>query len=386
MIERCELLVGETEHPEIVAERLEVLQQIAEGKRAVVVLTASSLEDQIPPAEALQKQSIALRRGDRLDRETLIETGNQFPSNWWRDDYTLGANQYHSGSSAWVNALNAAASWCQTNGVNGPCIQLYYPGEDEAGWSGIAGEAQNYLTAINSQIAPGTLEILANEVLGNNGSPQNSGFFASLGGTGTTGWDALIAWAKAVRQYCPNALIGLNDYNVCDYSSGTPYFNAAACVAAYKACYNAGVPLDWLGCEGYWGNQTPQIPATVTQINAIAAQLLPYMSGKCGTAFIAFTEWCPLQSWGATQYLTQILTWQNWLAMFASNQYVMGVTGPWLSFRRSGEFAPSGASPVNWIYDDTNDGGNDNDGVATSNGHVTDLAWLQGWVASNVHQ
>ena len=65
---------GALPDPEIVAERLEVLQQIAGGKRAVVVLTASSLEDQVPPAEALQKLSIALHRGDRLDRETLIET------------------------------------------------------------------------------------------------------------------------------------------------------------------------------------------------------------------------------------------------------------------------------------------------------------------------
>jgi transcription-repair coupling factor (superfamily II helicase) len=60
--------------PEIVAERLEVLQKIAEGKRVVVVLTASSLEDKVPPAEALQKQSIVLRRGDRLRRESVIET------------------------------------------------------------------------------------------------------------------------------------------------------------------------------------------------------------------------------------------------------------------------------------------------------------------------
>jgi transcription-repair coupling factor (superfamily II helicase) len=65
---------GALSDPEIVAERLEVLQRIAEGKRAIVVLTASSLEDQVPPAEALKKQSIALRRGDRLDRETLIAT------------------------------------------------------------------------------------------------------------------------------------------------------------------------------------------------------------------------------------------------------------------------------------------------------------------------
>jgi len=65
---------GALPDPEIVAERLEVLQQIAGRKRAVVVLTASSLEDQVPPTEALQKLSIALHRGDRLDRETLIET------------------------------------------------------------------------------------------------------------------------------------------------------------------------------------------------------------------------------------------------------------------------------------------------------------------------
>ena len=65
---------GALPDPEIVAERLEVLQKIAEGKRVVVVLTASSLEAQVPPAEALQKQSVVLRRGDRLNRESLIET------------------------------------------------------------------------------------------------------------------------------------------------------------------------------------------------------------------------------------------------------------------------------------------------------------------------
>ncbi len=64
---------GALPDPEIVAERLEVLQKIAEGKRAMVVLTASSLEDKVPPAEALQKQSVVLRRGDRLNRESLIE-------------------------------------------------------------------------------------------------------------------------------------------------------------------------------------------------------------------------------------------------------------------------------------------------------------------------
>src|SRR6202030_2049457 len=59
--------------PEIVAERLEVLQRVAEGKRAVVVLTESSLEDAVPPAQALRKQTLILRRNDRLDRDALCE-------------------------------------------------------------------------------------------------------------------------------------------------------------------------------------------------------------------------------------------------------------------------------------------------------------------------
>jgi transcription-repair coupling factor (superfamily II helicase) len=65
---------GALADPEIVAERLEVLRKITEGKRAVIVLTASSLEDRVPSGEALKKQSVVLRRGDNLNRETLIET------------------------------------------------------------------------------------------------------------------------------------------------------------------------------------------------------------------------------------------------------------------------------------------------------------------------
>jgi transcription-repair coupling factor (superfamily II helicase) len=60
--------------PEIVAERLEVLQKVAEGKRSVIVLTESSLEDTVPSPQALQKQTLILRRNDRLDRDALCQT------------------------------------------------------------------------------------------------------------------------------------------------------------------------------------------------------------------------------------------------------------------------------------------------------------------------
>jgi transcription-repair coupling factor (superfamily II helicase) len=64
---------GSVPDPEIVAERLEVLQKVAEGKRGVVVLTESSLEDAVPSAQALRKQTLLLKRNDRLDRAALTE-------------------------------------------------------------------------------------------------------------------------------------------------------------------------------------------------------------------------------------------------------------------------------------------------------------------------
>src|SRR2546430_2353007 len=44
--------------PEIVAERLEVLKQLAEEKRNVVVVTAASLEDRVPDSASLRKQTV----------------------------------------------------------------------------------------------------------------------------------------------------------------------------------------------------------------------------------------------------------------------------------------------------------------------------------------
>jgi transcription-repair coupling factor (superfamily II helicase) len=59
--------------PEIAAERLEVLQKVAEGKRAVIVLTEASLQDNVPAAQVLQNQTHIIRRNDRLDRDRLCE-------------------------------------------------------------------------------------------------------------------------------------------------------------------------------------------------------------------------------------------------------------------------------------------------------------------------
>ena len=59
--------------PEIAAERLEVLQKVAEGKRTVIVLTESSIQDKVPDAQSLRKHILILKRNDRINREGFCE-------------------------------------------------------------------------------------------------------------------------------------------------------------------------------------------------------------------------------------------------------------------------------------------------------------------------
>ncbi|HZC34921.1 MAG TPA: transcription-repair coupling factor, partial [Chthoniobacterales bacterium] len=64
---------GAVPDPELVAERLALLQQIAGGKRMVLVVTRSVLDSAVVRPEQMLSQTITLRRGDRLDSARLME-------------------------------------------------------------------------------------------------------------------------------------------------------------------------------------------------------------------------------------------------------------------------------------------------------------------------
>jgi transcription-repair coupling factor (superfamily II helicase) len=70
---------GALPDPELVAERLALLQQIAAGKRIVLVVTRSVLESAVVRPEQMLNQTVTLRRGDRLDgaqfMEKLVQAG-----------------------------------------------------------------------------------------------------------------------------------------------------------------------------------------------------------------------------------------------------------------------------------------------------------------------
>jgi transcription-repair coupling factor (superfamily II helicase) len=62
---------GAVPDPELVAERLALLQLVASGKRAVLVLNRTVLESEVIGPEQLLNQTLTLKRGDRLDTQAL---------------------------------------------------------------------------------------------------------------------------------------------------------------------------------------------------------------------------------------------------------------------------------------------------------------------------
>ena len=290
------------------------------------------------------------------------------------------------------NHWKIARAWCDDNGVNGPCVQLKYPGHEGATSS--KEQYIEYLQAI-APYCPGTYQIACNEVLRTNNQEGSDDLLNILGGPGATGYDGLIALIKLQRQYLPGVLLGLNEYSVCDLSNGgnpAQYTYMEVCKKAYKILHDNGAALDWFGAEGYWGNYTtgpsgqPEpLSAQQAAIDNLGAAILPYLTGVCGKPCIAFTEFTP-GGWYCDTTGHPVIgknqkeCWQKYLGMFANDAYTFGVTGPWESQRRSFKFGSD------WFYDDTNNGGTDPDCAPSSNGHVTaTLTWLQGWVPANVH-
>jgi hypothetical protein len=329
-----------------------------------------------------------------------VATGNQFPANWYRDDFTMGyAPGWDNWSSVMASQWSTVRSYCDAHGINGPCVQLHYAGAAQPTGVNLITRYEAYLTAIAPYCKAGTYEIACNEITGGSSEVTDGLINAlaadtSIGGPYGTGWDGLINLVKLQRQYLPGVLLGLNEYDVCDLSTGgspAQYYHATSCIAAYKACHDNGAALDWLGTEGYWGNftmgpsgQPESLAAQKAQIDSVSTSILPYLTGACGTACLAFTEFTPMgyNCSGRTDILADTLKdcWTLYLNMFANDPYIFGVTGPWASFRKSAIFQ---GGDVNWFYDDTASGDRNPD--CTSSEITPALTWLQGWVPGNVH-
>lgn len=90
----------------------------------------------------------------------------------------------------------------------------------------------------------------------------------ALGGAGTTGWDWVIWSFEKARQYCPNAKLILNDYNIInnDYAT-TQYLQIINLLKTRNL-------IDGIGEQGHFFETTP-LSTLTTNLNKLYATGLP---------------------------------------------------------------------------------------------------------------
>jgi endo-1,4-beta-xylanase len=71
-------------------------------------------------------------------------------------------------------------------------------------------------------------------------------YLNAIGGAGSSGYDWIVQSFKWARQYCPNAILILNDYNTIEYPN-----DHANIIKIAKAIKSAGAPIDAIGAQAH---------------------------------------------------------------------------------------------------------------------------------------
>jgi len=71
-------------------------------------------------------------------------------------------------------------------------------------------------------------------------------YLEALGGAGASGYDWIVQAFKWSRQYCPNAILIMNDYNNIEYGGDNERF-----LQIVERIRSAGAPIDALGAQAH---------------------------------------------------------------------------------------------------------------------------------------
>jgi endo-1,4-beta-xylanase len=74
----------------------------------------------------------------------------------------------------------------------------------------------------------------------------------ALGGAGASGYDWIVQAFEWADQYCPNAILILNDYNTIEYGNDNSHF-----IDIVKAIQAAGAPIDAVGAQAHAAFNVP---------------------------------------------------------------------------------------------------------------------------------
>ncbi|KYF82802.1 endoglucanase [Sorangium cellulosum] len=87
-----------------------------------------------------------------------------------------------------------------------------------------------------------------------------------IGGDGASGWDWIVNSFKWAREFCPGAVLILNDYNNIEYENDHNNFMRIA-----KAVIDAGAPVDALGAQAHdaYKISTPTVKSYLDKMAAL---------------------------------------------------------------------------------------------------------------------
>jgi hypothetical protein len=262
--------------------------------------------------------------------------------------------QQLDGNDPGYGSLHAWMSWIDQNRF----YTIWYGGWGAAAASVFDGMSMSDFTKYVATMArqPGfqgsnVYINFANEPMHGTGLAHNKSdhpFVAAMGGPGSTGYDWLIKIGKIFRQYFPNAKLGVNDFSWESSANDLPggygdgsisYLSTMMNIV--KVLKNAGV-IDWVGAEGYGLESvaSANLTSALNQMGSLGVQII-------------FTEFTPGAYKPSYDAEAQLGYWQSLLPAIASNQYVIGVVGPW-SYLRSdtignGWFVDNRQSP--WVVE-----------------------------------
>ena len=132
-------------------------------------------------------------------------------------------------------------------------------------------------------------------------------YMNAIGGAGASGYDWIVQAFKWAHQYCPNAILLVNDYSNIEYDDERDSFIEMA-----KAIKNAGAPIDAVGAQAHDAYKVPT--ATVkTNLDMLASEIgLP----------VYVTEFDIDEADDDTQKTEM----QDLMTMFEENANVKGIT------------------------------------------------------------
>jgi endo-1,4-beta-xylanase len=200
--------------------------------------------------------------------------------------------------------------------------------------SNVAAAAEKWIQAFCERYPKTALIDVANEPY-----HHPAPYAAGLGGAGTSGYDWVVRAHKWARQYCPSAILILNEYNNIEYDAD---FNAY--VDMLKKVLAAGGPVDAIGIQGH----------DVAPVGVAKAKLALDRMVNNFHLPIYITEFDIDRSDDAQQ--NQIM--QDAVTMFWNNPYVKGLTY-WgyvqgLTWRVNGWLVDTNGNPrpaMTWLQD-----------------------------------